>query len=554
MDMDEKNSRIMIPVLIAVGLSGGAALIYEVVWAKVLSLVLGSSVYALSTMLSAFMGGLSLGAFLGGKRADLLRDPIFALAVLELCTGVFGIITLMLIGNIGPLYAYLFLILDLSFSSFSIVQFILCFIVMLLPTTLMGATFPIACKALVTVDGKVGKDTGSVYSVNTVGAIIGSMSAGFLLIPYLGMKGANITAACINIIAALIFLGIAKGWGRPRTVLISLVSVGVLSFAAPRLYAFELTFPMNFYSAEQFKGKGMNPWAFLAGDRSKFVNTLLQVENEYGVVQVFGSKSGGYNVLVNNGKAEGGRGGGDDNNQLLLTYLPLAMFPDAASFLNIGLGTGMTLDAAVDAGVKDIDCVEVNPAIKKAVEGHFFPGIFKYPERPRLITADARNYLSLSTKNYDIISSEPSYPTDDSVAHLFTKEFFTLVKARLTPDGVFCQWIPFHILRTRGSTVMIKTFLEVFPNSYFWNIKGNTSTGAGDILMLGSNSQARPTYDDIKKNVPFEMLKGGDEILQPAITEDQREEIKNNSRIPVNTDNRPIIEFMAVQNMFTPRQ
>lgn len=225
--------------------------------------------------------------------------------------------------------------------------------------------------------------------------------------------------------------------------------------------------------------------------------------------------------------------------------------PEARSFLNVGLGTGMTLAAAVGSGIKDIDCVEVNPAVKEAVEKYFYPDIFKRPGRPRFIFADARNYLAINPKKYDIISSEPSYPTDDSVSHLFTKEFFELVKSRLTDKGVFCQWIPFHILGNRGTTVMIKTFTEVFPNSYIWNVFPLPNVPAADILMLGSNSTERESYEAIKGRLSLDLLDGGQEAVKPGIPDDKLEELKSNQRIPINSDDRPIIEFMAARNMLT---
>lgn len=535
-------------LLLAFSLSGGAALIYEVVWFKVLSLVIGSTVYAISTMLAAFMGGLSLGAYLAGRRADSIKEPVLALGFIELGIGLTGIFTLVLIGYIQPVYALLFLKFKLSFSFFSATQFVLCFLIMMLPTTLMGATFPVICKALVRGTNDVGKDTGYAYSFNTIGAIAGSMSAGFLLIPYMGLKGANIVAASINILTALALIGYAKRWGSGRALAAFFAAVAVLFIAKPALYAFEFVYPLNYYMAGRFEGSGINPWDFKPqweGGKSLLFNR----ENAYGVVQVFSVDSTGQKFLMNNGKIEGGMGG-DINNQLLLALLPLAVIPDAGSFLNIGLGTGMTLNAALESEIPDVTCVEVNPAVVEAVGEHFYPAMLDNPGRPELILADARNYLSMNDARYDIISSEPSYPTDDSVSHLFTKEFFELVKSRLNENGVFCQWIPFHILGNKGVTVMMKTFAEAFPNSYYYNIFSKEGSPYGaDILMLGVNSDVRLAYDEIKERVPLMMLVGGEEAFKPALKGDQFERMMASKRIPINTDNRPVIEFMAAKGM-----
>lgn len=532
----------------AFGLSGSAALIYEVVWFKVLSLVAGSTVYAISTMLAAFMGGLSLGAYLGGRRADALKEPELALGFIELGIGAAGILTLVLIAYIQPLYAILYMKFSTSFAFFSFTQFFICFLIMMVPTTLMGATFPVACKALVKGTDEVGKDTGYAYAVNTVGAIAGSMAAGFLLIPSIGLKGANIAAASINILTALALIGCAKGWGRGKTVVLLTAVVGGLFLVRPAVYAVDFIYPFNYYLARQFGDAGGSPWFFGPGWRAGRT-PLFNRENAYGVVWVYRIDASGQKVLMNNGKIEGGTGAKDKNNQVLLALLPLAFRPDARSFLNIGLGSGMTLSAAVESGVEEVYSLEINPAVIEAVKGHFYPALFDNRDRPRSIVADARNYLAMNPKRYDIISSEPSYPTDDSVSHLFTKEFFDLVRTRLDEDGVFCQWVPFHILGNRGTTVMIKTFLKAFPNAYIFNVISPEGAKGADILMIGSNSSGRLSFEEIRRRVPPDKLAGGLDAFKPALKEGQEEEIRRNRKIPVNTDDRPIIEFMAAKGM-----
>lgn len=299
-------------ILIAFGLSGGAALIYEVVWTKVLTLVLGSTVYAISTMLASFMGGLSLGSYIGGRKADRLKAPLLVLGLVELGIGLFGILTLFFIGHMQPLYAFLFMTLHLSFSSFSAAQFFLCFIIMLVPTMLMGATFPIVCKAIVKGENEVGKDTGYAYAVNTVGAICGSIGAGFLLIPLIGLKGANIVAASINILTAVVLIGYSVRFGWLRSAVLFLVALGGLLSVSPYIYAFNLVYPLNYYTASRFADVGIKSIFFFGGSTKEVMTLLFSRENAYGVVQVFKDTVSGHKFLMNNGKIEGGdldRGG-----------------------------------------------------------------------------------------------------------------------------------------------------------------------------------------------------------------------------------------------------
>ncbi|NIV39252.1 MAG: spermidine synthase, partial [Anaerolineae bacterium] len=181
-------------ILLAFALSGAAALMYEVVWTRALSLVLGSTVYALSTMLSTFMGGLAIGAFIGG-RISHRANPTFLLGLCELGIGVSGLVSIPIIYNLPYLYAYIYKGLHLHPVLFYGFQVLVCGLVMLGPTTLMGATFPLVVKYISRNIEEVGKTTGMAYSFNTVGAVTGSLAVGFLFIPMLGVKGATFVAA-----------------------------------------------------------------------------------------------------------------------------------------------------------------------------------------------------------------------------------------------------------------------------------------------------------------------------------------------------------------------
>lgn len=202
----EKHTAIESLLLIGLCLSGTAALIYEVAWTRALSLVMGSTTYALSTMLASFMAGLTLGGWLGGLLSDRVKNHFLTFGLLEAGIAVFGLITFIIISSLHPVYAWIFYTFHLSFSSFSIAQFVLSFVVMLIPTTLMGATFPVVLKARAKSLGGLGREAGDAYSINNLGAIIGSVMAGFVLIPFLGVSKANAVAAAVNMVTALIII------------------------------------------------------------------------------------------------------------------------------------------------------------------------------------------------------------------------------------------------------------------------------------------------------------------------------------------------------------
>lgn len=183
---------------------------------RALSLVLGSTTYALSTMLASFMAGLTIGGYLGGLWADRSKQPAFIFGLLEAGIAIFGLITFILIKNLSPVYAWVFYNFHLSFSSFSFTQFFLSFVVMLIPTTLMGATFPLVLKARAKGLIDLGRETGDAYSINNLGAILGSLSAGFILIPIVGITKTNVIAAGLNMIVAIIILLFASSSLLPQ--------------------------------------------------------------------------------------------------------------------------------------------------------------------------------------------------------------------------------------------------------------------------------------------------------------------------------------------------
>lgn len=173
---------------------------------RALSVVIGSTTHAISAMLASFMAGLTLGGYMGGLWADRAKNPVFIFGVIEAGIAIFGIITFVAIKNLSPIYIWVFYNFHLSYSSFSIAQFILSFGVMLIPTTLMGVTFPMVLRARVKKLDELGREAGDVYFINNLGAVLGSFMAGFILIPILGATVANIVAVCLNILAALLIL------------------------------------------------------------------------------------------------------------------------------------------------------------------------------------------------------------------------------------------------------------------------------------------------------------------------------------------------------------
>jgi spermidine synthase len=192
--------------------SGAAALVYEVVWVRLLSLVMGHTVYALAAVLTAFLGGLALGAEVGGRFTANRPVSPRLYAGLELGIAVFAVAMPFLIGAMTPLFGMAYRWLYGSFVAYNVVQFAICGALLVVPTVLMGMTLPVVAALLLADGADVGRGAGSLYAMNSFGGVLGAGLAGLVLLPGLGMEGTSFVAAGLNGVAALAALLLGRGW------------------------------------------------------------------------------------------------------------------------------------------------------------------------------------------------------------------------------------------------------------------------------------------------------------------------------------------------------
>ncbi len=191
-------------------LSGAIGLLYEVVWARMLTQIFGNTTHAIATVLAAFMAGLALGSYVFGRLVDAGRNAFLAYGLLEGGVGLYGLLIPTLFALTQRAYALLYGLVDVSYTAFSLVLFLLTFVVIVIPTALMGATLPVLSRFCVTQFASLGRRVGDLYAVNTLGAVVGCALTGFFLIATLGLRGTLRLGAILNLaIAALIVLLVA---------------------------------------------------------------------------------------------------------------------------------------------------------------------------------------------------------------------------------------------------------------------------------------------------------------------------------------------------------
>ena len=544
--LDRKSDRL---VLVTLAISGFVAMTYEVAWTRALTGVIGSSTYAFAIMLVTFLGGIAFGSSWASRFRP--RASIRLLGLFQLAIAVGGVV--FLLGYLVAPHLLIALIRALyySFPAVLTVQFIICSALMILATFFMGATFPIAGQLFSKRIEIMGRRIGGLYSVNTVGAIFGSLIAGFFLVPVLGTERTILVGLFLNSALALFLLAEEKGRGAvARWVAVSLLLVATVSMSGGLFWSPNSLDRGVLIYAQQFESRP----ELKIDEHYTDTDIVYWAEGNNASISV--RRGDNYLGLRTNGKVDASNGE-DMTTQLLLSYLPGLHHPSPKSILVIGYGSGVSAGAAtVFPEVERVDCVEIEPAVVAA--GHWFEGVNrKSYEHPKVnvVYGDARNYLNISPNTYDIIISEPSNPWIAGVGSLFTAEFYERAESALNPDGVFAQWLQLYELSPEDVRMVFAEFQRQFPEVSVWDM------GVGDIVLLGSRL---PIYIDPDR---MDRLLASDE----SVGRDFREYLKLDDPLGLyahyvmssdqvqefsagalrNTDDHPLLEFHAARNMFS---
>jgi spermidine synthase len=304
---------------------------------------------------------------------------------------------------------------------------------------------------------------GKLYALNTLAAIVGSISAAWLLLPTIGFAKTAWFAGALVIIA-----GISITPGRKRYVLAVLGIAALLT----AIY-FETgigSIRAQGYFATDNEGKPANVLAFFEGPEA----TVSAVQYE----------DGARALLINSTLAawESGHTYKPSAHYMAwMGHLPMLLQPHPKKALVICFGTGQTANAVRKENPDELDIVDINANVFKLA--HYFranEGVLTDP-RVKTIVMDGRAYMRRSKKSYDVITLEPMPPNTTGVNALYSKEFYELARKRLEPKGVIAQWLPFHLVSSHYTASIVKTFIDVFPNAILW-IDPDSKTG----ILLGT--------------------------------------------------------------------
>src|SRR5580765_5089191 len=516
-------------------MSGFVALALQIAWLRLYGLVLGSSVYSFAAVLGVYLIGIALGSALLTRFSPRPGRGLETFAFLQLglaasvavgCHFYAGLPGAMLSLGQGT---------GASWNSLLVAQLGLVAPIVLPPCAALGALFPLATRLLQAGAEPGGSATGRAYALNTLGTIAGSLLTGFVLLPSWGVRGVVLAASGIAMLlglSAFFLRGRPQGMTRPLWAASTLaLIVLVASLTAPPWdpVLMSLGTYRPFHAANVFQswlgGGGI-------GDPARRVAT---------------DQEGTRRWLRVGGKIDASTS--DMLTQTLLGLVPAAIARPGARTLIVGHGSGFTAAAALAAGTGPMDIVELEPAVIEGSRLFHAPGEDPLDDRRvRLYLEDARARLAHGEGRYGLIVSEPSNPWIAGVNNLFTEDFYRLVRRRLEPDGVFCQWLQLYELSPVTFHSMLGAFLHVFPQAQvfcLWN--------SYDVLLVAAPPGATLSWDRLQgagaeRELRRARLRSPEDVaafyVGPAAAWSPKV-----AHAEHNTDDRPFVEYRAPRDM-----
>ena len=474
-------------------LSGFASLSLEVLWTRAISIAAGSSTYSFSVMLAAFLVGIALGSWmhaLSARRGISLAVNFGGVFVLA---GVFALVASSALPRLPQLAIELNVALFDDLTRIRpLTTFLLAFLMMFVPCLLIGMAFPLANQARARLAAGFSQPVGDTVSLNTLGSILGSLAAGFVLLPWLGLQRAMLLAGGLYVAYGALVLAVAFGHRIPRVPLVAMAAAVIL-------------------------GALTLPWMVVPGSSSVLLGTfsnnqLLQYVGDDGDIDVTNVLAKGalryykegrgatvsvleqdaFRSLSVNGKIVASDDPEDLRTQYMLAHVPILMHPAPRSALVIGMGAGTTLGGiTAHEDLEAIALAEIEPAILGA-EPHFAEANGRPLSDPRLrvYLEDGRNFLKTTSRRFDVITADPIHPWTRGSGYLYTEEYYRLAASRLETGGVMCQWLPVADLTPEDFKSVVATFAKVYPHTMLWH-----STSA---VLIGSNEPLETTIEALE--------------------------------------------------------
>jgi len=480
------------PVFAAIALSGLCALGAEVVWTRLLSLMLGPTVYTFAIILAVFLAGLGIGSSVGAYLSRRVAHQRIALGLCQMLLTVAIAWTAYALARSLPYWR-----INLSPSSpwlrFQL-DILHCLWAILPATCLWGASFPLALAAVARPDQDPGRLVGRVYAANTSGAILGALAFGIPLIPGIGTQDCQRLLIGLSAVAGMLALAPLLLPGRagqepaarwrgavflPASMIIAALLIRHVPAVPWGAVAYGRQLPTRSLVGDLvYMGEGMN--------------ASIAVTDLYKTLRFHVS-----------GKVEASSDQQDMRMQRMLGHIPALLHAKPRTVLVVGCGAGVTAGSfVVHPEVEKIVICEIEPLIPPAAARYFRRenhDVLRDP-RTKVVYDDARHFIRTTRDTFDIVTSDPIHPWVKGSATLYTSEYFELCKRHLNPGGFLTQWVPLYESASDAVKSEIATFLEAFPNGTLWGNDTVFEEGY-DVLLLGQAGAIRIDVDELQQRL-----------------------------------------------------
>ncbi|MGY8761179.1 MAG: fused MFS/spermidine synthase, partial [Nitrospinaceae bacterium] len=507
--------------------SGMVSLSSEILWTRILVFPMGSTLYSFALILATFLLGIASGSLTANKLLGHSHRVLKFIGI-EIAIGVFCIAILPVLANLTEwtsLADHYFYSLDSSPEKIILIRSLFAFALMFLPTFGFGLLFPLANHIYSYRFDGVGKILGNTYSINTVGAVLGTILTPFVFIPLWGIRLSLYGIYAVLILFGIYVLSRVREFKPASTVMI----LGMVLFVL--IMGKEYWVP-NIETQQAGQGNFARLEVNVPADRVKLLDYK---EGQHSTISVVEDKQSQARTIYLDGFSTATVSSAFSGSTYMqaMGFVPMVLHPAPKRVLVIGFGTGNTLGTASLFPGAEVHGVEIDKNVLEFSKwfSQWNHDVLNRPNT-KMFIQDGRAYLKWSKSKYDVIIMEPMSPLQAGVVNLYSKEFYELALSRLKEDGLLVQWLPLHLVGPEDARSITHTFDQVFPEFSVWN-----SFLTRIVMLVGSRKPVR-----LDKN-NFETLMGNAQIKQMA------EDMKVNSFLDFAdfyiTDGKRLSPFLA---------
>jgi spermidine synthase len=523
-------------ILMGFALAGFVSLSYEVLWFRLLVFKLNTTVYAFAVMLTTFLAGIGLGSLIFSilERIGIIKNHYKVFGLIESFIGLLGLLSIFLFGHFESFAA---LWESVSWHEQIYKQLFLAGLIMIVPTLLMGMAFPVVCRIYTRNVKKIGSSIGTVYSLNTVGSIFGSLLTGFLFVEFLGTQNCIIVISMIALIVGTLILKIRPSYSYESKsskwssyILLSLFWVAAVVF----IVRIPGDFLFRYYNIGE-KMVNSKVEILYAHEGVECITTVHRYPDGNRVISTGSINVAGTDFTLR-------------TTQKLQAHIPMLLHRNPKEVLQVGFGSGETSHILTTYEIDLIEVVEISRGVLQTSARYFQDlnhDVINHPKF-RSIIMDGANYVALTDRKYDLILNDSIWPFYSGNSGLYTREYFEDCKNHLKEGGLMTSWLPVEMPEESFKTIL-NTFYSVFPHVSLWMAVTHDNKHA---LIVGS---LKPLQIDIHSFLErFDQFARDDlkivnldnpVFFLDAFKVDETGFSEWVKSAPLHTLNRPVLEF-----------